>query len=126
VFLFRDQVFGLFSTDPSVLSDGTQVLTAMLVATIFNGITGLVIAVFQATEQMRNATIMSIAQGVLFIPIVLLGNVVFGITGVIWAMTVTELLTFALGMTLFVLSRRALDAAPSEEAVHAAEEALAA
>jgi putative MATE family efflux protein len=126
VFLFRDQVFSLFSADPSVLSDGTQVLTAMLVATIFNGITGLVIAVFQATEQMRNATIMSVAQGVLFIPIVLLGNVVFGITGVIWAMTVTELLTFALGMMLFVLSRRALDATPSEEAVQAAEEALAA
>jgi Na+-driven multidrug efflux pump len=125
VFLFRDQVFSLFSADPSVLSDGTQVLTAMLVATIFNGVTGLVIAVFQATEQMRNATIMSVAQGVLFIPIVLLGNVVFGITGVIWAMTVTELLTFALGMTLFVLSRRALDAAPSTEAAEAAAGALA-
>ncbi|KHK96424.1 hypothetical protein LK09_15870 [Microbacterium mangrovi] len=126
VFLFRDQVFALFSADPSVVSDGTQVLTAMLVATVFNGITGLVIAVFQATEQVRNATIMSVAQGILFIPIVLLGNVVFGITGVIWAMTVTELLTFALGMTLFALSRRALDAAPSPEAVEAAEAAVAA
>jgi len=126
VFVFRDQVFALFSADPTVLRDGTLVLTAMLVSTVFNGITGLVIAVFQATEQMRNATIMSIAQGVLFIPVVLIGNAVFGITGVIWAMTVTELLTFALGIVLFFASRRALDAEPSEQAIAAAEEAVVA
>jgi multidrug efflux pump len=126
VFLFRDQVIAIFSADPKVLSDGTQILTAMLVSTVFNGITGLVIAVFQATEQMRNATIMSVAQGVLFIPVVLIGNAVLGITGVIWAMTVTELLTFGLGLALFAISRRALDAEPSPEAVEAAEEALVA
>ncbi len=122
VFLFRDQVFALFSADPSVITDGTLILTAMLVSTIFNGFTGLVIAVFQATEQMRNATIMSVAQGILFIPIILGGNAVFGINGVIWAMTVTEVLTFSLGMVLFAISRRALAAAPSAEAEEAALE----
>ena len=113
--------FALFSADPSVVADGTLILTAMLVATLFNGFTGLVIAVFQATEQMRNATIMSVAQGILFIPVVLIGNAVLGMTGVIWSMTVTELLTFGLGALLFARSRRAL-ATPSPEAV--AESAL--
>ena len=122
VLLFRDQVFALFSADPAVLTDGTLMLTAMLVSTIFNGFTGLVIAVFQATEQMRNAMIMSVAQGILFIPIILIGNAVFGISGVIWAMTVTELLTFGLGILLFARSRRALAAAPSAEAEEAARE----
>lgn len=112
VFVFRDQVFALFSADPAVIADGTQILTAMLVATIFNGITGLVIAVFQATQQMRNATIMAVAQGVLFIPVLLLGNALLGMTGVIWSMTVTELITFGLGMLLFWTSRQALDAEP--------------
>lgn len=125
VFLFRDQVFALFSADPSVIDDGTRILIAMLVATIFNGFTGLAIAVFQATEQMRNATIMSIAQGVLFIPVVFIANATLGLTGVIWAMTITELLTFALAGILFATSRRALTAAPSPEAVEAAEAALA-
>ncbi len=120
VFLFRDQVFALFSADPAVISDGTLILTAMLVATLFNGFTGLVIAIFQATEQMRNATIMSVAQGILFIPVVLIANAVFGMIGVIWSMTFTELLTFALGAVLFALSRRAL-AEPSAEAAEAAE-----
>ena len=122
VFGFRDQVFALFSADPAVISDGTAILTAMLVATLFNGITGLLIAVFQATEQIRNATIMSVAQGVLFLPVVLLGNIWFHLNGVIWAMTATELLTFGLGAVLFMTSRRALDAAPSDDAAAAAAE----
>lgn len=125
VFLFRDQVFALFSADPSVIADGTLILTAMLVSTLFNGFTGLIIAVFQATEQMRNATIMSVAQGVLFIPIVLGADALFGMTGVIWSMTVTELLCFVLGAVLFARSRRAL-AAPPAEAAEQAREAMAA
>ena len=124
VFLFRDQVFGLFSSDPVVLHDGGLILTAMLVSTIFNGFTGLAISVFQATEQMRNATIMSVAQGVLFIPVILVGNAVWGIDGVIWAMTITEVMTFLLAGLLVVASRSALAAAPSEEALAAAMEAL--
>lgn len=121
VFVFRDQVFALFSADPAVIEDGTLILTAMLVSTLFNGFTGLIIAVFQATEQMRNATIMSVAQGILFIPVVLIGNAVFGMTGVIWAMTVTELLVLALGAALFAASRRALTA--TDEQAAAAEAA---
>jgi len=116
VFLFRDQVFALFSADPAVIADGTLILTAMLIATAFNGITGLVIAVFQATGQMRNATVMAVAQGVLFIPVLLAGNPMFGLTGVVWSMTVTELIVFMLGVALFAVSRRALDAGPSASA----------
>ncbi len=125
VFLFRDQVFALFSADPSVISDGTLILTAMLISTLFNGFTGLVIAVFQATEQIRNATIMAVSQGILFIPVVLVGNAVFGLNGVIWAMTATELLTFALGAALFLGSRKALASVPSQDAVAAASAAVA-
>jgi len=120
VFLLRDQVFALFSADPTVLDDGTRILVAMLVATIFNGFTGLAIAVFQATEQMRNATIMSVAQGILFIPVVLIANVAFGIEGVIWSMTVTEAVTFVLAAVLWATSRRTKGAESSAGAVTSA------
>lgn len=112
VFLFRDQVFALFSADPTVLDDGTRILTAMLVATLFNGFTGLIIAYFQATEQMRNATIMALSQGVLFVPVVLLGRAILGLNGVIWAMTATELMCFVLAGSLVLAARKpVLDAA---------------
>lgn len=122
VLIFKDQIIGWFSTDPAVLADSSALLTAMLVSTLFNGFTGLAIAVFQATEQMRNATIMSVAQGVLFVPVILLGNALIGFGGVVWSMAITEFLTFALAAVLFWTSRRALRAAPSAEAVASAQE----
>ena len=114
-------MFGLFSTDPAVLDDGELILTAQLIATIFNGATGLLIAVFQGTGKMRAATIMSVAQGVLFIPIVLLANLWLGLTGLIWAMTVTELLTLVVALVLYRIERPT-KAEPTPEEIAAAEE----
>ena len=47
---------------------------------------------------------MSVAQGVLFIPIVILGNLWFGLTGIIWALTVTEGIVFAVGLVMWLAS----------------------
>jgi Na+-driven multidrug efflux pump len=121
VFVFRDQVFGLFSSDADVLRDGVLILTAQLVSTIFNGITGLLIAVFQGTGKMRAATIMSVAQGVLFIPIVLLAKLWFGLPGIIWAMTVTEALVLGVAVVLYRIERPTRAEPTAEEAAAAAE-----
>lgn len=108
VFLFRGPILALFSADPTVLTDGMLVLTAMLISTIFNGTTALIIAVFQATGQIKGATIMAVAQGLIFVPVVLGARALAGMTGVIWATTVAEVLTFALGVALLAGSWRAL------------------
>ncbi|MFW8745293.1 MATE family efflux transporter, partial [Mesorhizobium japonicum] len=105
VFVFRGPVFGLFSADPRVLQVGALILTAQLVSTVFNGFTGLMIAVFQGIGAGRATTIMSFAQGVLFIPIAIVANAVLGLTGLIWAMAATELLTFAIGLVLWAVER---------------------
>ncbi|WP_052460329.1 MATE family efflux transporter [Microbacterium gorillae] len=108
VFVFREPMLALFSADPAVLADGGLVLTAMLVSTIFNGIAGLLIAVFQATGRAPQAMIMSVAQGVVFIPVVLAANLWLGMEGVIWSMTIAEAATFLLGLILFRTSRRTI------------------
>ncbi|HEY5844333.1 MAG TPA: MATE family efflux transporter, partial [Mycobacterium sp.] len=74
VFVFRDQVFSAFSSDSSVLTIGVTILTAQLVAMVGNGFTGLITSLFQATGRAVAATVMSVTQGILFIPIVILGN----------------------------------------------------
>lgn len=107
--LFHEQVLRVFSDDPAVLTDGATVLTAMLVATVFNGFTGLFLTVFQATDQVRNATIMATAQGVLLVPVLVVLNARFGLTGLLWSSTIAELLTFVLGAALFYSGRQALD-----------------
>jgi ABC-type dipeptide/oligopeptide/nickel transport system permease subunit len=50
----------------------------MLVSTLFNGFTGLMSAYFQTTNQPVQTTIMSFAQGSLFIPVILVAQALFG------------------------------------------------
>ncbi|MFS0731799.1 MATE family efflux transporter [Curtobacterium sp. 1P10AnD] len=105
VFVFREQVFTVFSGDHAVLAIGVTILTAQLVATIVNGFTGLLTSLFQATGMVAPAMTLSMAQGVLFVPIVVLGNLWFGLAGIIWALTVTEVLVFVAALVLWVVSR---------------------
>lgn len=109
IFVFRDQVFEVFVSDPTVLRIGVIVLTAQLVAMIANAFTGLVTSLFQATGRALAATIMSVTQGVLFLPVVILGNLWFGLTGIIWALTATEVAVLCAGLVLWLASRRAIE-----------------
>ena len=109
VFLFRDQVFSFFVADPSVLGIGATILTAQLVAMIANGFAGLLTSYFQATGRSVPAITLSMTQGVLFIPIVILGNLWFGLAGIIWSLTVSEALVLVAGVALWFSSRRSID-----------------
>jgi len=79
------------------------------VAMLANGFTGLITSLFQATGRALAATVMSLTQGILFIPIVLLGNLWFGLAGIIWALTVTEVLVLVAGLVMWVASRGAIE-----------------
>ncbi|PYI37104.1 MATE family efflux transporter [Arthrobacter psychrolactophilus] len=124
VFVFRDQVFESFISDPSVLTIGVVVLTAQLVAMIANAFTGLITSLFQATGLAMAATIMSVTQGILFIPVVLLGNLWFGLTGIIWALTTTEVAVLITGLVLWIASRGAIARGLAEGSLERAETAF--
>ena len=125
VFVFRDQVFTLFVSDPAVLGIGVTILTAQLVAMIANGFTGLITSLFQATGRALPSIVLSMAQGVLFIPIVVLGNLWFGLDGIVWALTVTEVLVFAVGGGMWLASRRAIARGLADGSEERAAEVLA-
>ncbi len=124
VFCFREQVFAAFSADHSVLAIGVTILTAQLAATVVNGLTGLITSLFQATGRSVPAMVMSVAQGALFIPIVLLGNLWFGLPGIIWALTVTEGMVFVVGVTLTAAFRGAIGRGLAQGSPERAEAAL--
>lgn len=126
IFVFKEPFLHLFSSDAEVIADSTSFLTAMLVSTAFNGLTSLMISVFQATEQGRAAAALSIIQGVAFVPIVLAAHAWIGMTGVIWSMTAAEFITFLAAAAIYVHNRRRLDAAPSKREAPEMAEALAA
>lgn len=102
VFLFRTHILEWFSKSSSVIEIGTYILTAMLISTVFNGFTGFFTSIFQASGKEKQALVMSLANGILFIPIILLLHRYFGLYGIIWSMTITELLTFSIGLVLYI------------------------
>jgi putative MATE family efflux protein len=122
--VFREQVVAAFLPDRSVLAIGVTILMAQLAAMVVNGFRGLITSLFQATGRSAPAIAMSMAQGVLFIPIVLLGNLWFGLSGIIWALTVTEGIVFLVGVVLWLASRRAIDRGLAEGSPDRAEQVL--
>ncbi|MGO0986780.1 MATE family efflux transporter [Clostridioides difficile] len=101
-YIFRTQVIQTFSNDTSVIQVGTYVLVAMLVSALFNGLTSLFMTIYQASGKGIETGIMSISQGGLYIPIVILLNYFYGLDGLIWSMTVTEIITFLIGAVLYI------------------------
>jgi putative MATE family efflux protein len=122
--VFRDQVFGLFVANPEYLALGATILTAQVVSMIFNGFTGLITSLFQAAGLALPATIVSITQGVLFLPIVVLGNLWFGLGGIIWSLTVSEGAVLLMGGILWLASRRRIATGLAEGSPARAEAAL--
>lgn len=107
--IFSEEVFSVFVADRSVLALGTTILAAQLVAMIANGFAGLITSFFQATGKAGPAIVMSMSQGVLFIPIVFVGNLCFGLPGIIWALTVTETIVLAVGGVMWLAYRRSIN-----------------
>lgn len=105
-FVFRGPLLEMFLTGRAVLAIGTLVLAAQLVSMVFNGFTGLLTSLFQATGRGVAATVVSVAQGIAFIPIVLLAHAWFGLPGIIWALTASEGLVLALASGMWLGARR--------------------
>lgn len=135
IYLFRVQVLDLIGGG-ELVAGGEGILVAMLVSTIFNGITGLLIVWFQASGQARPSLVMTSLQGFLAIPFLLGMKALWGQSGVVWSITATEATMCLLGIVLFFVTggvRGALDRqeekAPEEReelVVDAAETAAAA
>lgn len=101
--LFRSSVIGLFTIDQEVIVIGQTILLAQLASTLFAGISSLLTGVYQAIGNGVAATILSVARGVLFIPVIILGSRRYGTLGVIWSMTVSEVLATVIGLAILMI-----------------------
>lgn len=102
IYMFRGQVIQAFSDDPSVLSIGAYILVAMLVSALFNGMTTLFMTIYQASGEGMATGIMAISQGCLYIPMVIVLHYYFGLHGLVWSITITEVITCLIGVILYI------------------------
>lgn len=104
--IFRIQIISLFSIDPEVITIGEITLIAQLSSTIFAALCEFFTGIFQAQGAGVQSNVMAAVRGVLFIPILIVGNLIFAVNGVIWAMTATEGLSCLIGIALWLGIRR--------------------
>ncbi len=102
----RLQIIGIFSVDPEVIAIGQITLIAQLSSTIFAALCEFFTGIFQAQGAGVQSNVMAAVRGVLFIPILIVGNLLFAVNGVIWAMTATEGLSCLIGISLWMGIRR--------------------
>jgi multidrug efflux pump len=118
LFIFRTQVLELFSSDEAVITIGAVILAALLVSTLFAGLSGLLTSMFQAFGKGGQANIMSAARGVALIPIIMIGNSLFQLNGVIWSMTASEICAALIGLFLWLSSKKEImEASPDDRVV---------
>jgi putative MATE family efflux protein len=110
LFVFRAQAIGIFSIDSDVITIGRIILMAQLCSTIFAGLTALFQGIFQAFGTGLQSTAMSVVRGVVFIPVLILGNLLFAVNGVIWAMTISEGIASMVGLVLWLGISKNIDA----------------
>ncbi|MGL4452718.1 MAG: MATE family efflux transporter, partial [Sarcina sp.] len=91
VFIFKKPIVALFSRDPEVIKLCTFIIAVMLFASLFTGLSGLLLGVFQATGKGLPTTIITLVQGVLTIPALIIFHHYLGFLGVILAMPSVEL-----------------------------------
>ncbi|NTW04081.1 MAG: hypothetical protein HGA19_22890 [Oscillochloris sp.] len=106
LYLFRQQIFSLFSSDPHVLTVGFLILSAMLVSTLFTGFSSIISGMFQAFGAGLEANIMAVIRGLALIPIIFLGDLWFGLNGVIWSLPAAEIGACVVGMVVWLSSRK--------------------
>lgn len=103
IYLFTEQLLGLFSADPEYLELGKSAIMLMVLGTPLIGLTVITSILFQAMGKAKPAFLLSISRQLLFlIPAVVLLPRAYGLWGVWASFPVSDCLAFMLsGFMLF-------------------------
>ncbi len=105
--IFAPQLIGIFTQSPEVVATGAKVLRALMCILPFVGATSMSRMSFQAMGKPQFAfAITLVRQLILYVPLLLLLNRIFGFDGMIWAQPVTELIMMGVSVGLLVRTIR--------------------
>ena len=76
----------------------------LMLAAVFNAVSIVFVAWFQASGQGMPATLLTVGIMLLFFPAVWFGNQLFGFDGLVWAFPITQVFACLLGGVLFVFT----------------------
>ncbi|MBR4162252.1 MAG: MATE family efflux transporter, partial [Solobacterium sp.] len=102
IYMIAPQMISVFMKDAAVIQNGTPMLRAVLLGMPFIGYSMVTTCIFQSTGKAMGALLLSAGrQGYIYATVLFLASKMFGFTGVIYAQTVSEILTTILAFVLF-------------------------
>lgn len=106
IFVFSNDIMKAFTINENVIRLGSYIIRVALISTFISGITTLIAGIFQGTGKGTESFIMSITQGILFIPLLLGGSYLYGFKGLVWALPLSEIGTFLISLILMLMSKK--------------------
>lgn len=108
-FIFAKQVIGIFIDNTAVISYGVPMLRALMLSAPFIGIMFVFNFSFQAMGKALPSVILSLGrQGLFFFPILILGNIVLGLDGIIYAQPLADLASIVIALIMFLIINKGL------------------
>lgn len=99
---FSQSFLNIFVNDSQVLAQGAPLFRILLLAQVAYGIIFLFTNVFQSLGKAKEAMAMSIVQGLGYLPVIIIGDYLFKLNGIIWAFPVSEFLIALISLGLFL------------------------
>lgn len=100
-YLFSENIIGTFIDDTDVIKQGSIILKALLISLPFIGPQMIGTVTAQSLGKALLSTILSVSrQGILYIPLILILNNLFGFDGFIYAQPITDIIMMMLSLFL--------------------------
>ncbi len=115
-FFASDSIIRIFISDAAVVENGIPMLRALMLAGPVLGILFVFTNAFQAMGKAVPSMVLSISrQGLIFIPILFLGNYLAGLNGIIYAQPIADLASILMAAGIFLFINRRLKGKESQK-----------
>ncbi|MGN1191259.1 MAG: MATE family efflux transporter [Dorea sp.] len=109
-YLFTNQIVRVFLTDPEAFQYGVRFSRVLLTTSFLFGIFYVLSNALQAMGAATEALIINLSrQGLIYIPALFILEAMLGVTGLVWAQPVADLLSTALVAILYIRTMRRKD-----------------
>ncbi len=106
-YLFTEQIVHAFLTDRTAFDYGMQFSRILLSTSFLFGIFYVLCNALQAMGAAKSALIVNLSrQGIIYIPAVFIMQTLLGITGLVWAQPVADVLSLVLVAVLYIFTMR--------------------
>ena len=114
--LFTDNIIRVFINNADVIDEGILMLRALMLSGPVLGILFVFVFTFQAMGKAVPSLILSVSrQGLVFLPLLIVFNALFGVNGLIWAQPLADIASLIMAFMIFLRINKGLDTVETDE-----------